>query len=255
MTKTIAERLRERAGDKFDCIADRVADAVTGETASCNGDCRECHREWFRRLADAIEAEQIADIFKPMPEGIEWPRFEDGELVRFGDEYTDDYGKKSKVNYVSFKIAKGEKVYRLNKQKDRNQWHLIGEAVKRPEPEVLDADGVPINVGDTVYSTNDSGLVNHPFSFVVTETNKHLVSGIDEARDSLDRNVAVLPCQITHRKPDTQEAIEDDATVPAATYCVRHGLVENDTDVDDATLLELHILDLLRRQRKLLGGE
>ena len=57
------------------------------------------------------------------------------------------------------------------------------------------------------------------------------------------------------KESDTQEAIEDDATVPAATYCVRHGLVESDTDVDDATLLELHILDLLRRQRKLLGGE
>lgn len=57
------------------------------------------------------------------------------------------------------------------------------------------------------------------------------------------------------KERDSLEKIEADATIPAATYCVRNGLVDSDTDADDATICEMHIRDLLRRQRELLGGE
>lgn len=67
-------------------------------------------------------------------------------------------------------------------------------------------------------------------------------------QDALEREYTPKEC-------DSFEKIEADATIPAATYCVRNGLVYSDTDVDGATLCEMHIRDLLRRQRELLGGE
>jgi len=235
MTKTIAERLRERAGDKFACFVDNVANAVTGEVASCIGDCTECHREWFRRLADAIEAEQIADIFKPMPDGIEWPRFEDGELVRFGDEFLNTKGNTATVT----RIALSEKHFTINKGQGRI-CKTYGNRIKRPEPEVLDADGVPSKVGDTVYDVRDGGAVEFQVSHIedadmVCLNNAHQVYGY----------------HLTHRKPDTQESIDADCMLDAKDYCEKHGIKAEHPKHYGKAKCE----HLLQRQRKLLGGE
>lgn len=64
-------------------------------------------------------------------------------------------------------------------------------------------------------------------------------------QDALEREYEPKEC-------DSLEKIEADSTIPAATYCVRHGLVDSDTDADGATICEMHIRDLLRRQRELL---
>ena len=72
--------------------------------------------------------------------------------------------------------------------------------IKRPEPKVLDADGVEIKVGDTVriIESGDKGKVE--------EINKDRVyvkcddGWIDDAHVS----------QITHREPDSHEKLRDD---------------------------------------------
>uniref|UniRef100_UPI003A912694 hypothetical protein n=1 Tax=Ellagibacter isourolithinifaciens TaxID=2137581 RepID=UPI003A912694 len=42
--------------------------------------CRGCIAKMMTAIADRIDAERA------LPEGVEWPRFEDGELVKVGDE-------------------------------------------------------------------------------------------------------------------------------------------------------------------------
>ena len=89
-----------------------------------------------------------------MPEGMEWPRFEDGEPVRIGDEVQTAAG--------------GEKLRQLSMCREGfylrtdtcDEWHRYGERVKRPTPKLLDADGVEIELGDDLYSV-EGGLKLH----------------------------------------------------------------------------------------------
>lgn len=53
---------------------------------------------------------------------------------------------------------------------------------------------------------------------------------------------------------DTQEAIDDDLTLPPWKYCERHG-IEIEPGSDEATTIEAMCRHLLARQRKLIGGE
>ena len=88
-----------------------------------------------------------------MPSGMEWPRFEDGEPVRIGDEAA-IAGKTCAVSSVNFSdhcwtIAGGGGHEKIG----------YGERVKRPE-KVLDADGAEIRVGDEVFVI-ETGRVHH----------------------------------------------------------------------------------------------
>ncbi len=129
----------------------------------------------LRALADRIEAEQRAiaeaqgkgvhHIMKayaekagmPMEDGesiTEWldrwfvprPRFEDGEAVPFGGEFEADNGSTQKLEQLHCFASGG---YVLNR-KGKRASITPGEFVKRPS-KVLDADGVEIKIGDTVY--------------------------------------------------------------------------------------------------------
>lgn len=107
--------------------------------------CQECMTKELRVIVDRIESERA------LPEGIEWPRFEDGELVKIGDEvecegdvmgvvglfFEDRKWRIHAESIVSFGFLRGK----------------YGERVKRPKLRVLGADGAPIEVGDTVWTT------------------------------------------------------------------------------------------------------
>ena len=89
-----------------------------------------------------------------MPEGMEWPRFETSEPVKLGDSVEDEDGDEAEVAYITFHedhvelgLFNGAETYPVPIDH--------GERVKRPAPEVLDADGVEIRVGDTVCGTRD----------------------------------------------------------------------------------------------------
>ena len=95
-----------------------------------------------------------------MPEGMEWPRFETGEPVRFGDVVSDGY-ETGRVYYVTFDTVNPVIIGFTDETPDQDPgtWLEVsvndGERVKRPAPKVLDADGVEIRVGDTVYHVKD----------------------------------------------------------------------------------------------------
>ena len=108
-------------------------------------------------MADRDEVERRL-LARLMPEGMEWlieawPRFEDGEPVRIGDEVSvtvhdedGDFERSMTADSISFGehgiiVCDPCHVVRL----------LSGERVRRPAPKALDADGVEIRVGDTVY--------------------------------------------------------------------------------------------------------
>ena len=139
----------------------------------------------------------IADM-RPrlMPEGMEWPRFEDNEPVRVGDEFMGKDGKTYTVKQVQL-IGK---FYALYDFCDARPQFVAsyGERVKRPAPKVLDADGAEIRVGDTVWTIKDAreleviGLYTEQSSCPVKvkehKNGAYIFSGID-------------PDQITHRAP------------------------------------------------------
>ena len=90
-----------------------------------------------------------------MPEGMEWPRFEDGEPVKFGDMALID-GEADMVEAVQLWIH-GKPVICGD---GGSQQLEKGERVKRLAPKVLDADGVEIRVGDEVFVI-ETGKTHH----------------------------------------------------------------------------------------------
>ena len=116
--------------------------------------CGSCILAILTAIADRIDAERA------LPDGIEWPRFEDGELVKVGDAV--EYGGETmRVRSVTLDAD----VWALWCDREDMSGRLYGkygERVKRPAPKVLDADGVEIKVGDVVYYDGEP----HPLTVV-----------------------------------------------------------------------------------------
>lgn len=281
---SLAERLR--TAPRKGCLAMSLYEAATGEEIACS-DSKACFECWDRVkdvLADAVEVERrkteydgvdvdallkladhlnvrmsydpqgdnlIADTIrtavkgaKPqLPEGIEWPRFEDGELVKFGDEFVNVHGAAN----TAHRIIIGKEGYVFNAGFNSKSCRKYGEPVKRPEPEVLDADGVPIKVGDTVW----------PVRGGKEGTVWKIVSNSVMLEDS---GVVFSSGMLTHRKPDTQEAIDEDMALGSYEYLKKHGLIlvkaDGETKKEFKQRVRIaHRQHILGRQRKLLGGE
>ena len=73
-----------------------------------------------------------------------WPRFEDGELVMVGDRVGHPVEKVGSITIL-------ESAFVLCDDAASSAQYERGQCVKRPVQSVLDADGVEIKVGDTVY--------------------------------------------------------------------------------------------------------
>lgn len=85
-----------------------------------------------------------------------WPKFEDGEPVMVGDESTNNKNQRFTVKRIEFRHGK----WMLNDSVTEGHYlnGKSGKRVKRPAPKVLDADGVEIKVGDTVWHEDGSEL-------------------------------------------------------------------------------------------------
>lgn len=189
---TISEELRER---------------IAAELRSLDGyDMTD--GEYIDALADAVGSgasgtlhERLADLVEPqLPESVEWPRFEDGTPVGIGDDVSVG-GEAWKVRCAILR----EEYWALSVERDYDIATVrgdYGERVKRPAPKVLDADGAPIEVGDTVYCDGEDEplKVSH-----ITDSIK--VTLIDDRASYC----TVKPSRLTHERPDSWERIEDDA--------------------------------------------
>ena len=131
-----------------------------------------------------------------------WPKYEDGEYVMYEDEF--DFDGEVKTAY-GFNFGVGGRVS-ICSDKGSHVRLLNGERVKRPAPKVLDADGVEIKVGDTVWHEDGTMLRVDGFGGIEdgeTIVNVHVIRGAVPW-------IAVRSLSLTHTRPDSWEQLEED---------------------------------------------
>ena len=150
-------------------------------------------RETIEELGKTI------DEMRPriMPEGMEWPRFEDGEPVRCGDEAP--FGADGTMTVTGVELTGGGHfiIHGRAGGIDRpcQTGYQYGQRVKRPAPKVLDADGAEIRVGEHVWHV-ETGR-----EYVVVEPSygKTVVVRLAKYYDA--EGEQYTPDQLTHRAP------------------------------------------------------
>lgn len=144
------EWLREIAQRKCNCHeVVRMFGFACGEIP-----CTECIPRLVGAIAQRVEKERA------LPDGVEWPRFEDGTPVGIGDDVSVG-GEAWKVRCAILR----EEYWALSVERDYDTATVrgdYGERVKRPAPKVFGADGAPIEVGDVVYYDGEP----HPLTVV-----------------------------------------------------------------------------------------
>lgn len=154
--------------------------------------CRDCITKMMTAIADRIDAERA------LPEGMEWPRFEDGGLVRIGDEVEFE-GKTMRVCEVAL-YADSWALWCDCEDMSGRLHGSYCERVERPAPEVLDADGVPIKVGDTVYFV-DGDARSLTVERIDANGGEHAVDLVYAGQ--ILRWYSVNPEKLTHERPDS----------------------------------------------------
>lgn len=229
-----AEWLREKARsirrtEGFGCVQFMASEF--GE--SCEGRrCADCYADLFGRIADRIDAERA------LPEGVEWPRFEDGEVVKVGDE-VEFKGETMRVYLATFD-ADGWALWCSREGIDGRLSGSFGERVKRPAPKVLDADGVPIEVGDTVYCDDD------PEQLIVDSFDGPGCVYITLAKSPNGILYPIEPSRLSHERPDSWERIEEDAKLAPRDYLEKRGM-----NPEKTKLVASMMSDLVRRAKAL----
>ena len=173
-----------------DVIAETCARLGVEGTGSTVDDAQVIWREISRRL---------------MPEGFEWPRFEDGARLAFEDELP-DFARTIYKTVKTVKFQADGTAALTNGGGSANVVVIVrpGERVKRPAPKVLDADGVNTSVGDTVYDV-DTGekmwVCALPEQGAYQCVKLRLINGMFKTLD---------PCRFTHQRPDSLDRLAED---------------------------------------------
>lgn len=239
-----AERRKQHIGYLETALHDKNAllEQRGGTIARLTAECSE-----LRKQAPSERERQILAL---------WPRFEDGEYVWFGDVFIDGCGYANEVRDVRF----DDRYVRLVGVDGFQDAFIIGERVKRPVQSVLDADGVEIEAGDTVYGI---GRTKHRFEVIDPH---HIDPEVGEAfsvrcydRDEHEE-CHCKPKLLTHTRPDSWERLEEDAVKEPCDYFG----VECDEDKGCSGCPHLHEgrdctialqADLIRRAKALAGVE
>lgn len=230
---TISEELRER---------------IAAELRSLDGyDMTD--GEYIDALADAVGSgasgtlhERLADLVEPqLPESVEWPRFEDGTPVGIGDDVSVG-GEAWKVRCAILR----EEYWALSVERDYDTATVCGdygERVKRPTHKVLDADGAPIEVGDTVYLRSNwrKGEVT---GFYEEDGVTWVSVSYELGGDRMTVNTEGKA--LTHECPDSWERIEEDAKLAPRDYLEKRGMNPEKTD-----RIASMMADLVRRAKAL----
>lgn len=251
-----------------------IADKIDAELAEARKDAiRESKKPmwWFRSAIkcgydwpEPRDGEKFRDYlhrcFLPRP------RFEDGEPVQISD--MEEIG--ALATYRVYMDGSWE--FEPDKYEDETspklwdvQFGAKSERVKRPAPEALGADGMPIVEGETVWLDEAHSRCAGSCGF--EDGNKYSLCGIErqemltveDAHIEVDGREYVRVCTcgawchaswLTHTPPDTQQRIDGDATLPPREYYNAH--IGHDVGLrDDEELTVAMVLDLLRRQREL----
>lgn len=175
-----------------------------------------------------------------MPEGMEWPRFEDGEFVRFGDlvGVTGGLWMNHPVDQVAFAEDGSVDVFG-----DMNCVAFEhGETAKRI---VLAADSEPLRVGETVCKLEDS----RPYTVKRIDGDHVYINAGGKAFD-----IWTFPGKLTHEQPDTWERLEHDAEKTVCEYFGANYDCAN-CPLEPARCDEEAKKDIIRRAKKLAERE
>ena len=164
--------------------------------------------------ARSIIAESL-DLCAPkyrLPSGVAWPEV-DGKPVVPGDVLWDELGIRQEVMDVMFSTGFMSGSVDMA---DGGVWVSM-DGLTRTEPEpVLDRDGVPIEVGDTVYKADGSAytveLVLHGKGFKV------------RTRSEFGNVCDIRNEDLTHQRPDSWEQLTEDARKNAYDYWSCRGI-------------------------------
>ena len=131
--KDMPEKLKKVAADLTDAMVDNEYDEDEAGVLS----------------VDAISEAYELGKRDATPFGVDWPRFEDGELVGFGDVVEDHTGNLARVTRVSF-AADGETTI-CCEDDGRSSSLRVPDCGDVKRPSVVCGDGETVKVGDTVY--------------------------------------------------------------------------------------------------------
>ena len=164
-------------------------------------------------MADYNEIEQrILDM---------WPKFKDGCYVQLGDKVVansgENKGREFIVRNVYFENGHGKLRSSVSDGCYWN-WKSADTRVKRPAPKVLDADGVEIHVGETLYGI---GREQHKYEvinphYIVAEAGEVFTVLCYDRDDGEECHCR--PEMLTHTQPDSWERLERDAEKSICDY-------------------------------------
>lgn len=166
-----------------------------------------------------------------MPEGMEWPKV-DGEPVDFKTFYEPSLGVLEAVSIYNNGAC--EVMSHDGIVKNATEIHVF-------KPKVVDADGVEIKQGDTVYVL-DFGEPLTVKGF--TDDGRVLMSFHDE------NSLGYKPSKLTHEQPDTWERLEHDAEKTVCEYFGANYDCAN-CPLESARCAEEVKKDIIRRAKKL----
>lgn len=173
-----------------------------------------------------------------------WPKFEDGEYVWFGDAYVDGSGDANKVRGVRFN---DRRVYLVGIDNFLTVFNIV-ECAKRPATKALDADGVEIKLGDTVWHC--IGIYDE---LVVEEIDDE--SGWVRTRSANGACLSAYHTHLTHTRPDSWERLEEDAESIRQIIACNFGDFSPSDFKQSGDSLQDRISGLVRRAKALAGAE
>lgn len=203
---------------------------------------------WLGPLQDGIAEirEALREAFgeleaRAMPEGCEWPRYEDGEPLE--------------VEQTVHCTMNGDEptIVGLNERTEIGRLARCDDGIFYVP--VLDADGVPIKVHDTVYEAADPKGLPMKVSRFICKTSEIVVECRHTWRGYMCFSM-MAPDQITHKMPeppDSWESIEEDAELDPFDYCIKHRMADADASKKEDAIAMAH--DIVRRCKKLAGAE
>lgn len=137
------------------------------------------------------------------------PRFDDGEPVQLGELVESNLVGAVRVSAIEF-----TEYETYVKDEPDGDWSTSLEVttnrLKRPAPEVLGADGLPLNEDDTVYGT---GREQHRYTVQVPYSINEVIGQrfCVQCYDHDEGNITWCdPSMLTHTPPDTLERLRDD---------------------------------------------
>ena len=295
----------ERRINEADLEDDRARDSALGDwkakADAMDETCRVLGVDSYNLAADAArslaeehcELKELREAGRVMPEGVSWPRYEDGEPVRMGDPFVTWDGLASEVRSVTLCTPGPDAAWTINAGSCRNfvggsdeAHRMHGLRLKLPAPKALGADGVEIKAGDTVWLAPEwrcsAGVtsVEDKFRLDLVDADKELrVCGVEfgcgEPRATFGHVTSDLatihemycPASwLTHERPDSWERLREDARKLYTAYwgCIGHSCARCPASVDGinpavrystANCHDAMGLDLVARAERLAGVE